>query len=373
MADYRYLFYDLSTRRLIDALPMKDVWFSYELSGVGTLSGNIPLYADELSADRVRDAVLPYRTKIFVERDGQLRWGGWINREPTYDSATGVVQVEAEESLGYFAHRFLPTLEFNQQDQLDIARSLIDVLQVEPGGDMWINTDSSVTSGVMRDRSYSELDRTPALQALTQLSEVIDGFEFATQVVYGAGQAPHETLLLGYPRLGRVGAASGLVLEFDRFAGTGNIEAFRWADAGVPVATRVWTSCETDEGVQLTARAERPDLIEAGYPVLEASEQFDGVTDVNTLVAHAAALQAFRSSVRISLEITVRARPGLELGDWLLGDDVLVRISDWRFPPGENGAAGFQQYLRLVAVTVTPGAEGEETYQFTMGDFGVSQ
>lgn len=370
MATFRYLFYDYSTRRLIDVLPMTGVSFGWELRGVGTFSGSVPLYADDLPARRVREATLPYRTKVFVERGRQLVWGGWINEEPSYDSSTGTVQVKAEESLGYFGQRFMPTVTYSGQDQFAIARSIITTLQASPGGDMWIQTDPAATSGVLRDRTYSQYDLTTGLSALTNLSEVINGFDFAVQVIYDGSNVPNETLMLGYPRLGRIGAASGLVLEYDRFTGGGNVESFTWADAGTPMATRVWANSETDEGVQLTLPADRPDLISLGYPLMEQSEQYDGVVNSATLKAHADAVLAYRSGVRVAATIEVKAQPGVEIGDWIMGDDVLCRVSDWRFPPDPvTGAPGFLAYLRMVGCTVTPGVEGEETYSFTMGDF----
>jgi hypothetical protein len=368
VADYRYLFYDFSTRRLIDALPMTGVSYGWEVSGVGTLSGSIPLFADDLPAQRVRDAIHPYRSKIFVERDSQLVWGGWIHEEPSYDSATGMVQIKAEESLGYFAQRFMPTVTYTGQDQLAIARSIIDSLQVQPGGDMWIVTDPTVISTVLRDRSYSEFDLTPGLQALTQLSEVINGFEFCTQTSYDGNRLPHELLILGYPQVGRRLDASGVVLEYDRFTGAGNVESFTWSDSGTPMATQVWANAETDEGVQLTATTARQDLLAVGYPLMETGETFDGVTNIATLQAHAGALLEFRGAPRIAAQVTVKAQRGLQLADFLIGDDFLVRLSDWRFPPGQGGAPGLITYLRMVGCTVTPG-DGLETYQFTMADF----
>lgn len=369
MAEFRYLFYDVSSHRLIDALPMTDVSFGRELSGVGTFSGSIPMYADDLPAQRIRDAILPYRTKICVERDHQLVWAGWIHEEPAYDSAGGVVVVQAEESLGYFARRYMPTVRYEGQDQLAIARSIIDALQVQPGGDMWITFDASVLSGRLRDRGYSVFDRTEGLSALLQLSEVIDGFEVSTHVSYDGNQMPQEVLALGYPRLGRAGAESGIVLEHDRFSGTGNIESFTWGDSGTPMCTRVWASSETDEGVQLTAMAERPDLISVGYPLMEAGETFDGVIFTTTLQEHADALQDFRSDVRIAAQVSAKAQPGLTIEDFAVGDEFLCRFSDWRFPPGQGGAPGLVQYLRMVAFTVAPGVEGQESYTFTMAPF----
>jgi hypothetical protein len=369
MAEYAYHFYDIATKQRIDTLPVEDPRFGWEIGGIGTFSGSLPLYADDLPATRVKDAILPYRTKVFVERGSQLVWGGWIHEEPSYDSSTGKITINAEESLGYFARRFVPTVTYTGIDQLAIARDLIDDAQAEPGGDMWITLDAGVTSGVLRDRSYAATDRKEVLAALTDLSEVINGFEVSMQTIWDGAQVPQETLLLGYPRLGRALNASGLTWEYDRFTSSQQtLESFTWASAGVPMATRCWASSETDEGVRLETYAERPDLVADGYPLMEVSETYDGISDIATLQAHADATQDFRSGPRVAAVAVAKAQQGLELGGFLLGDDVLVRLSDWRFPPGPSGEPGFIGWLRIVGIDVTPGVEGEESYQFTLAD-----
>uniref|UniRef100_UPI003F49937B hypothetical protein n=1 Tax=Nonomuraea sp. CA-251285 TaxID=3240002 RepID=UPI003F49937B len=372
MATYRYHFFDFATKRHIDTLPVEQAAFGWELGGVGTFTGELPLYADDLPAARVRDAIIPYRTRLFVERGQSLVWGGWLHDPPSYDSASGRVTIRAEESLGYFDRRFMPTKRYDQIDQLEIARDVLALAQAQPGGDMWIGLDAAVLSGRLRDREYSAYDRTPVLSALSQLSEVIDGFEVGVQVGW-FGATPQETLLLGYPRLGRALGASGLAWEYDRFVSSQQtLESFQWSPAGIPMATRSIASAETDEGVQLSATADRPDLIADGYPLLEYGETFDGVSDAATLQDHADALQGVRSAPRIAATATAMAQPGLEVGGFLVGDDVLVRISDWRFPPGPHGEPGFIGYLRIVGVDVTPGEEGAESYSFTLADLATN-
>jgi hypothetical protein len=369
VAEYRYHFYDLRSQAYIDTLPVEGASFSTELRGVGSFSGECPLFADGLTADRVMDATIPHRTKIFVERDNALVWGGRIVPARDYDSSTGRLRISAEETLGAFSSRFLPNLTYAGVDQLVIARSLLQTLQADGGGNMGI-TFGSETSGVMRDRNYNAGDRTAGLSAFTDLSEVINGFEFATQVGWGSLGLPEEKLLLGYPRIGRAQSASGLVLEYDRFtASGGNVSAYSWSD-GPGLFTRSWATTETEENVQVAASAVNTDLITAGYPLLEQSESYDGVTNLSTLEAHALALATFAAGHRVTASFTVPAAEGAELGDWQLGDDALVRISDWRFPPNPiTGAPGFSGYLRIVGVGVEPGVEGAETYTFTMADF----
>lgn len=369
MAEFKYYFYDISSKRLIDVLPMEGVAFGWELRGIGTLSGTIPMYADDLPAQRVVDAIHPYRTKIYVERGDQIIWGGWLHQEPSYDSTTGTVTITAEESLGYFTARTVPTVNYTQVDQLSIARSLVSTAQAESGGDFGMTLDPTYLSGVLRDRAYSQSDQTSVLSALTQLSEVTSGFDFGTQVGR-IGANPYELLVFGYPRLGRVTYTSGVVFEYDRFSsGGGNVESYTWADAGTPMATRVWANSQTPDGVQLTLKSDNAGLVVNGYPIMEHSETFDNVTNIATLSSHAAAMSAYRAGPRITASITMKAQSGIQIGDFQIGDDALVRISDHRFPPSASGGPGFLGYLRIVGAAVQAGVEGEEQYKFTLADF----
>lgn len=371
MAEYRYHLHDLASGARIDTLPLEQVAFSQELRGVGALRASVPLYGSGLDAARVLQATIPDHTKIFVERDNALVWGGRLVPPRSYDSTSGMLSLAAEETIGAFAYRYLPTLTFAQVDQLDIARALISTPQADPGGNMGVGATSGA-SGVLRDRNYNAADQTVVLTALTDLSEVEGGFEFATQTAW-AGGVPTETVLLGYPRLGRAGADTGLVLEYDVFGGGGgNIVSYSWDD-GPGLFTRSWAATQTDEGVQLTASATNSGLLGQGYPLLEQSQQFEGISNLATLQAHANAMSAWAAGHHATAKVTVMAQPGVEIGDWQLGDEALVRISDWRFLPDPGaGTPGYVGYMRIMGVQVTPGVQGEEEYEFTMGDMLVS-
>lgn len=368
MAEYRYHFYDLPSRTLIDTLPVEGVSFSNELRGVGSFSGTIPLYADGLDARRVMSATIPHRTKVYVERENALVWGGRLIPPRDYESAGGRLSIKAEETLGIFAYRFLPSLTFTGIEQLDIARSLLQTLQSGPGGDVGLTATSLVT-GRLRDRTYTAADQTVGLDAITNLSEVIDGFDFFTQVSWSPTGTPTETLVFGYPRLGRTGPGSGLVLEYDRFSGSGNIAGYSWSD-GAGLFTRSWAITTTEEGVTLVASTTNTVLLNQGYPMLEQRENYDGIVYLSTLQGHADALSIYSAGHRATASVTVRASPGMELGDWSMGDDVAVRISDHRFPPDpRTGVPGFVGYMRIVGWEVKPGPEGDETYELTLADF----
>jgi hypothetical protein len=371
VAEYQYHFYDLSSSHYLDSLPCENVTFTQELRGVGTFTGDLPLYSsDELDSSRVLAATVPHRTKVFVERDSALVWGGRLIPPRDYDSTTGRITLNAEETLGIFDKRFLPTLSYMGIEQLDIARGLINTLQTGPGGNVGLQLGAGA-SGVKRDRNYALGDQTTGLSALTDLSEVIGGFEFSTQTVWSTGNTPQETLLFGYPRLGRVRGATGIVIEYNRIgSASGNVISYTLSD-GEGLYTRCWAVTETDEGVQLVAHTDNTALLAAGYPLLEQSESFDGIVDLKTLQGHSDAMARYAAGHHATGAFVVAATPNLQLGDWQLGDDVLVRISDWRYPPDpRTGAPGFVDYMRIVGTEVSPGGQDTiEQYTFTMADF----
>jgi hypothetical protein len=365
VAAYRYLFYDWSTMALLDTLPVEQSTFGWELSSAGTFTGAIDLRAPETPASRVIPATMPLRTKLFVERDTALIWGGHLTEPRSYDSSGGKLTVSAQETVGYFADRFVPTLALRGTDQVTIAIQVLAALQAVPGGNGGLQAVApGGLSGVLRDGVYSKWDFTAGLQALTDLTGIDDGFEFATQVHWAAG-APSETLVIGYPRLGRAGADSPAVIEYN-WGTSGNCTAYTWPD-GPGLYTRTWADATTPDGVQLDAYSDNAGLIGGGYPLREQKVDVSSSkpTTQALLQAYADKHGAWANGERVAAQFTVTPVAGMEIGDWLIGDDVMVRITDWRFPPGPQGQPGFAGFMRIGQATCTPDSNGLETYQIT--------
>lgn len=365
MANYRYLFYDWSTMTLLDALPAEQPTFGWEVSSAGTFTGSVDLRDPQLPASRVIPATMPLRTRLYVERDSALIWGGHITEPRSYDSSSRKLTINGQETVGYFADRFVPTLALRGTDQVTIAEQVVAALQAVPGGNAGLQVVApGGLSGVLRDGVYSKWDFTPGLQALTDLTGMDDGFEFATQVQWAAG-VPSETLVIGYPRLGRVGPASPAVIEYNQ-GGGGNCENYTWPD-GPGLYTRTWTDATTPDGVQLNASADNAGLVSAGYPLREQKVDVSSSkpTTQALLQAYADKHGAWANGERVAAQFTIRPTAGMEIGDWAVGDDVMVRITDDRFPGGPQGQPGFAGYMRIGQAACTPDANGLETYQIT--------
>lgn len=365
MARYRYLFYTWGGQ-FIDELPVQSPAPIWPISSAGQFSGQLPLFDPDLSRDRVLAATKPKCRKLFIERDGSLIWGGWITEPRTYDSSAKTITISAEQTVGYFASRYVPTLRLFGQDQVSIAQQVIGAMQDVPGGDAGMAvTALNGLSGVLRDGVYSKWDFTPGLQALTDLTEMESGLEFASRVTWRSG-APYEELLIAWPYLGRRRAASPLVIEFHKISG-GNCTYYNWPD-GPGLATRVWSSATTPDGVQLVARKDNTDLLDLGYPLIEVKADFTSSkpTTQAALQASANRQAGWADGERTAAQFTVMPSALFQIGDANPGDDVMVRITDDRFPAGPGGRPGFAGWMRIGQLQANPDQQGQETYTVTM-------
>lgn len=369
MALYRFHFYDWTTQTLLDTLSVEQASMTWEASSAGTFTGIMDLRDPSLPAARVIPATEPLRTKLFVERDATLIWGGQLTEPRSYDSSTGKLTINGQETIGYFSSRYVPTLKLYGYDQMTIAQTILTQLQADPGGNAHLQIAFPTgLSGILRDGVYSQYDFTSGLQALTDLAGMTDGFEFGTDVQW-VGGAPSETLVIAYPRLGRIGAASPAVIEYNEWT-SGNCVSYTWPD-GPGLFTRTWTDATTPDGVQLDAHCDNLDLIDAGYPMFEQKIDVTSSkpTTLAILQAYANKYGGWADGERVAAVFNVRPTSGMEIGDWQMGDDVMVRISDYRFPPGPQGQPGFADYMRISQVQCTTDSNGLEQYQLTTHDW----
>lgn len=372
MAAFQYWFYDWTTKTLLDVLPVENTAATWEVNAPGTFTGDMPMYDPSLSPSRILAATQPVRTKLFVTRNTVPIWGGRLIEPRSYDSSTGRVTINAEETIGYFKYRFLPTLWLYGYDQIAIAENVLSNLQGVPGGSANLNVVApGGMSGIMRDGVYSMQDFTDGLTAITDITEMEFGFEFGTQVAANpAGGMPIETLLLAYPRLGRIGPASPLVFDYNE--GRGNVINYQWPD-GPGLFTRTWADATTPDGVQLEAPYNASNLLNAGYPLLEQRVDYSSAkpTTLAQLQSYANKQGKICGQELVAATFTTIAQAGTTVvGDWRLGDDVMVRITDGRrFPAGPGGAPGFAGYMRISQAKLATDTSGFEQYQFTLDNY----
>ncbi|MEU4843868.1 hypothetical protein [Streptomyces gilvosporeus] len=355
LSQYRFLFADLRTDQILDQLPVQGVTFDDFIGKTGALTGTIPV-ADAAMAARVKRAVVPGRTALWVERGRDLWWGGIVwTATPAVDERGAVtVALQAATFDSYWDHRELrDTLEARQMDQFDIARDLVTYAATHDGGDIGIRIDYSRTSGVLRDRTYSRFDATRIREALDRLAAVEGGFEWRVQVYRDAETGDRvKRLQLGYPTI--TAGAAPVMLTYP-----GNVLTYSWPQDATGMANTWQSRGATDNQNQaeesfplLSTEWSYPQKLAAGWPRLDGSSDYNTVSRLPTLNEHAKAdLARAKDPVVIP---SVKTRLDGEVTPALIGANVRLRMRDTWFSDGLDAD------YRVVGLHVTPAQRGQQ-------------
>ncbi|MFF5582725.1 hypothetical protein [Streptomyces hygroscopicus] len=348
---YRLLFCDLRSDQLLDALPIQGVSLDDFIGKTGRLTGTVPI-PNRAVAERARRAIVPGRTGIWVERGGDIWWGGVLWTLALASDARGFLgaQIQAGGWESYLYRRLLFDTQIAEQvDQLDIARGLVDYAQSAPGGDIGITYDLDV-SGVLRDRTYLRYDLHSIGDLLDDLATVEDGFEWRIASYRDADGRRVKRLQLGHPVI-RAGA-SEIVLDHP-----GPVLSYTWP-VDATIKANAWQSRGASTN-QNQAENSYPlmsellvadDDLTAGWPRLDGSSDYTTVEQQATLDAHARAdWTTARGPVTLP-EIEVAL--GGAISPALLGATIRLRIRDLWHP------ATLDARYRVVGMSITPPERG---------------
>jgi hypothetical protein len=356
---YRYLFADLLTNQILGELPLTGVGFTQQLNQAGTLQGHLLLSGMTTAQFNVNASTIPGRTAIYVDRNGDLIWGGVIWGR-SYNSADQTLSISAREFESYFERRRITTtIDFANIDQLVIARTLINTAQAAPSGDIGVIVGSE-TSGILLSRTYYNYELKGVYNALQDLSRGEDGFDFNIAVDYDPlTNEPTKTLVLGYPRTGTVydiNDPAALVFEFP----AGNIVEYEYPEDGAIAANTVYAlGAGSNEG-KLIASAQDANFLADGWPLLEEQANYSDVTDSTYLQELATGQVLAVAYPPTTIKIVVPAYVTPELGTYNIGDDARLIIQDERFPNTLDAV------YRIVGLSVQPGEDGPERVTLTL-------
>lgn len=365
MSQYRYLLADLVTNDILAELPLTNVQFSQVLNTAGSFTGSI-LGSDarELPYD-FPNTTIPTRTAIYVDRDGVLVWGGIIWTR-TWDSESQHYTFSAREFPSYFERRRITTTQvFTATDQLVVAQTLITDAQNVTGGDIGIVVGSE-TSPILVDRVYFDYEFKDVWQAIKDLSNQQDGFDFNIDVAYVSGD-PTKFLRLDYPARGRTFTYSdpaALVFDFP-----GNLVMYEYPEDGSVTANKMYGIGPNSNEAMIRAVATAPtNQIAAGFPLLEDTTTYNDQYDPTLLYQQTLGEVTAKQLPVVTMKIVIPAYVPPVLGSYKTGDQCLVRITDDRFPAQTNGGYGLVTIKRIVAISVEPGEDGPERVTLTLAD-----
>ena len=350
---YRVIICDLRSDQLLDVLPVTGLTFDDYIGKTGTCSGTIEI-TDPRVAERMRLNFIPARTAVYIQRKSDIWWGGILwTRTPSIDSR-GYVQLQFQAATfdSYFDRRKIyDTQTFTGEDQLAIVRGLLDYAQSQNGGDIGITYDQTV-SGIGRDRVYSSYDLLGVREQIDLLSNVDQGFEWRIRAYSDETGNRVRHLQLGYPKI--ITSRTDIMLS-----APGQVLSYSLPEDGTTVAN-YWQSRGASENQDasedsvplMSTRYFWAQDLDAGWPRLDGSSDYNTVTELDTLNAHAVAdIKRYRRPIVIpDVEVLM---DGKTITPALLGTTTRIRIKDiWYYE-------GVTLRFRIIGFKVTPPDRGK--------------
>ncbi|WP_329281912.1 hypothetical protein [Streptomyces sp. NBC_00691] len=358
---YRAIFCDLLTDQTLDILPLRDVSIDDYIGKAGSLSGTVPI-PDKAIADRVKK-VRQGRTAVYLERGGDLWWGGIVWTSTLQSSGRGVLTlgIQAATFDSYAGRRRIRTdITYDTPtDQLEIARRLWRELDVQtypdaPAGEEPRRLGITFGNEIPKFRktaSWRKGDETVYLEALDQLAATEDGFEHQILVYRDpvTGQRIRQ-LRIGEPKI--VTGATDLV--FDRpgviLSYSFPYDATRGGTTAVARGASTNANAAAESRPIFSATQYASDLLVDGWPLIDLSSDHNEISDQLALDSVATTeLDQARGAVVIP---SISIHLGGIVPPALLGRVARIRITD------EWYSQGLDARYRIVGVKITPPERG---------------
>lgn len=171
MADYR-IETRLRSGEYVATLPYRNIQFEQFLNKPGGLRFALPLYHDAVTPQTLIEGL----HETWVYKNDQLIFAGplW---DVTPTSQNKSISCAASTLEDYLDVRRINMNVTKSQDQVDHAWELITHTQDRTGGQLYI-TRGTAQTGVTRERTWSTYDGKYILEAIQDMSEEEDGFDF---------------------------------------------------------------------------------------------------------------------------------------------------------------------------------------------------
>lgn len=356
MATYRYFAGDLlpdsnGVRKLRAMLPLSDVRWSVARNDPGLTTATIDLRSPKATR-RILD---PGRTAVFVERAGQIKWGGILVDAHPSDNYTARLHILGFHSwlLGFSGPQYgrfiVHDKLYDGVGQMDIARDLVDYAQNETlhgvGANLGIGVPTG-PAGLVRDRTvWRAWAKKNIGEALVDLGNVIDGITFRFHH-YWTGTGADRHIATDFLVTEGVGRRLPHVFALGR-----NIRDISLSIEGSRFARRAHMIGDGSEADQLQQTVSKT---VPGSPLFETvNTEHSTVNQADTLVDHGQDLLARRARTLVLPSITVKPGPDPQLSSYLPGEEVRV-VAKLKGAPAD-GLLEVDGFYRLAAYTVDVG------------------
>jgi hypothetical protein len=363
-----FLAYDLLTNELIDEIPFTSFSYAQALNKAGGFEATIPLEHPKATPGNLD----PWRTAIYVDRDGVLLFGGIITDVSASLASGGSLKFGGVGFLGFYeGDRVVidstagmdygtgtaPAIEFTAVDQFRIAKDFILHGNSKTGQDIGLEVEWDALSGVTRTRTYSATDRKSVGGALADLAKVDNGFDYAVRT-YWDGATPTKKLKFYYERKGR---SLDLIFEAGK-----NVQLLSYSKSGDKQANYVHAIGSGDgRNMNIETSQNINDYYpNSPYPRLDSVASHRDVSDNTTLAAHALADRLRHRLPIETLEIQVQNTAEAPPGSYEVGDDVTIQAS--------AGYLDLYDAYRIQELRVEYRPEGSETVRLGLVSLNAS-
>lgn len=359
MANYRFLLADLLTDEIEGELPVEAASFIHILNNPGSLTATIRIGTDApreapTDTEGVTESftppppnVLAGAQAIYVERDGVIVWGGVIwTYVADVVSNTGTIGAE-----GFFSLLRGRVLEGDYTatttDQGAIVKALVDAVQGYTEGDHLIDTTTINTStGITRTVGWEAWERKNIGEAIEELANTRDGFDFRIRCRWGA-TSPVREFVIDYPATGR---ATAHVLELGR-----NLELLRHTDDATTLASKVFVR---GSGSGSSVNTSTVHNTGSGYVRRDAVASADDTDDTDVLDDIALRIADRGAAPTRIPYVAIYPDQQPKIGSFTVGDIVELR--------GTFGAIDFGGDYRITGWSVAIDISGQERIELTL-------
>lgn len=352
-AGYRWYVGDLRTGKISRSVDLVGGSWSVPLGDAGTIGGSFPIRSGEWpSARSDAAAAKAYLAVSYVNAAGDETFleAGPIWKSDFQDDESGMFQIGAAGLGSYFDHRkVIPvlaagdnpaeaTVTYNAAQLALIAKRLVELAQSHTGGNLPIVLPSDADlggAGTTHTRTYLGYELGWVGERLKQLSEVEDGPEIQFVPRRRTDNPSYIEWVM------RIGTEPSMMLTqtgpawvFDRTVPKSPVRKISVSSDGTQMAFRQWVAGQGEAEGRPIVWAEDDTLIGLGFPLLEGEvTATDTVSTTETLNGHATGALAYSQRPIESWTLTVSRDARPNVGQYVPGDWVTVKIKDHVFLP----------------------------------------
>lgn len=319
MARYRFLAYDITGTQFRAEIPFSSVKFGDVLNRPGSLDASLPARA----AEAAQDILDPGRTTLWITNGNDLVWGGivWAWRRDLSDAPE--VRIAGQGLWSYYRdgrRTIRADATFTTTEQLSIVSSILATAHATANPLRLAVALKPSTSGITRTTSYLGRDRKPIGEAIEELAELDDGFDFNTRARWDTTTSPpipSAALEVWYPQAGSV---TDHVWEHGHDIVLEPVEV----DASKLATTVDAIGGDTGSGTIIQTAVDSSGT----YPYLEGTVSLTDETNTTTLGAAASGELARLQTPPRTTTAQILDPDRWPLGSWNLGDQVWISCRD---------------------------------------------